>query len=47
MAEEKKESKEKIIQWKPGYREGIVGYETVEEPEPRHPMEKAFRRGKL
>ena len=47
MAEEKKESEEKITQWKPGYREGVVA--PAEEPEEvvRHPMEKAFRERKL
>lgn len=47
MAEEKKESEEKITQWKPGYRAGVTGPAEVEEAEPRHPMEKAFRKGKL
>ena len=45
--EERKESEEKITQWKPGYREGVTGHEEVEEVDTRHPMEKAFREGKL
>ena len=47
MAEEKKESEEKIIQWKPGYRAGVTGFKEVEEVDTRHPMKKAFREGKL
>lgn len=47
MAEEKKESEEKITQWKPGYREGIKPPEEEPEEVVRHPMGKAFRRGKL
>ena len=42
-----KKTEEKITQWKPGYRANILPEEAVEEPEPRHPMEKSFRRGKL
>ena len=47
MAEEKKESEEKITQWKPGYREGVKAPEEEPEEVVRHPLEKAYRRGKL
>ena len=47
MVEEEKKKEPEITQWKPGYRANILPEEAVEEPEPRHPMEKAFREGKL
>lgn len=47
MAEEKKEPEEKITQWKPGYRAGVTGFKELEEVDTRHPMEKAYRKGKL
>lgn len=48
MVEEKEEESEGTIrQWKPGYREGVKAPEEEPEGVVRHPLEKAYRRGKL
>ena len=48
MVEKKEEESEGTIrQWKPSYRPNVLPEEESEEVDTRHPMEKAYRRGKL